>query len=874
MYEITKHEFAKWQSLLQKGELTKYEKTLLSQINSKFDEIAAVGTARGGRSKLLGEKIRELKNQTVDEITSLVEKEVDQDKIERIESLEVENFRGFGAVQKFEFKSRYTFFHGPNGSGKTSFCEALEYSVLGMIEEATARNIPIEKYILHAGQKKVQKPLMICKYSSGKERPCVPDYNEYRFGFIEKNRIEGFSHIGASSAKTQTERIAALFGLSEFQEFVKGFSNTIDEKYLSTTPVVQEQYKQALQTENNLKEQINTLKKEIIPIANELEVLIKKNGDGKISSYEETEKLLSDPEDGLIIRQIKECNENKKQIVESEDIIDLLKQIKSIISFLEDIQNSNSEILSDAKSINLSELYKAIIKVEKTDKCPACHTPLKNVVINPFENAKTELEKLKKIEDAKKIVEKNSVVVVQQFEDISKKISEIHKTGLFSAVDFNILDGKHLQTSEVEKMTLDVMSVYRELNKLASLLNNNEIVKTKIAEYNETARKNNKNYDDKLIEIQKLHKQLVTLNSNISAKNDAINKLKEQIQLGEEKIKELKNKADQEQQNIKFNMEMVTAYNGLVKRLDEYVLKLPIDMSSNLSEKVKNYYNKINDGDADFELIEELKLPIAPSEKIIIKMHDGIEQDALQILSEGHVKILGLAILLAKAVYEHSKFLIFDDIVNSVDDDHRDGVARLLITNPDFSDMQMILTCHGELFVSKLEDYVSNKKDMVRYMFLPADTLEERGIFIKYQDSSIPLETAREKYNEGNLKDSAAKCRQAVECITGKLWKKLSPYKKGGISVQIRSINNGPDLYNVTTALHKETQKGFEGMQEMHNDLGLLIDQSMWSVLNKGTHIDDTIPEFTRPEIKRLLELLEKLAKEVDDLKIKPNVVA
>ena len=209
---------------------------------------------------------------------------------------------------------------------------------------------------------------MICKYSSGKERPCVPDYNEYRFGFIEKNRIEGFSHIGASSAKTQTERIAALFGLSEFQEFVKGFSNTIDEKYLSTTPVVQEQYKQALQTENNLKEQINTLKKEIIPIANELEVLIKKNGDGKISSYEETEKLLSDPEDGLIIRQIKECNENKKQIVESEDIIDLLKQIKSIISFLEDIQNSNSEILSDAKSINLSELYKAIIKVEKTDK--------------------------------------------------------------------------------------------------------------------------------------------------------------------------------------------------------------------------------------------------------------------------------------------------------------------------------------------------------------------------------------------------------------------------------------------------------------------------------------------------------------------------
>lgn len=56
MYEIAKHEFAKWERLLQKEELTKYEKTLLSLINDNFDEIAAVGTARGGRSKLLGKR--------------------------------------------------------------------------------------------------------------------------------------------------------------------------------------------------------------------------------------------------------------------------------------------------------------------------------------------------------------------------------------------------------------------------------------------------------------------------------------------------------------------------------------------------------------------------------------------------------------------------------------------------------------------------------------------------------------------------------------------------------------------------------------------------------------------------------------------------
>ena len=68
--------------------------------------------------------------------------------------------------------------------------------------------------------------------------------------------------------------------------------------------------------------------------------------------------------------------------------------------------------------------------------------------------------------------------------------------------------------------------------------------------------------------------------------------------------------------------------------------------------------------------------------------------------------------------------------------------------------------------------------------------------------------------------------------------------------------------------MYRATEKGFGGIEEIHNDLGLLKDKSMWSVLNKGTHVDDKIPEFTRPEIKKLLDLLEKLAKEVDHLKI------
>ena len=192
MYEIAKHEFAVWIDSLDSTQLTEHEKTIINVIANDFDSVAALSTARGGRSKYLGEKIAGLQNKTLKDVPKLISSSVSTERIKRIESLKVENFRGFGVVQTFQFDKQYTFFHGPNGSGKTSFCEALEYSTLGMIEEATARNIPLDKYILHAGKKKIQKPVMLCTYSSGITKQCEPNYNNYRFGFIEKNRIEGF----------------------------------------------------------------------------------------------------------------------------------------------------------------------------------------------------------------------------------------------------------------------------------------------------------------------------------------------------------------------------------------------------------------------------------------------------------------------------------------------------------------------------------------------------------------------------------------------------------------------------------------------------------------------------------------------------------
>ena len=54
----------------------------------------------------------------------------------------------------------------------------------------------------------------------------------YMFSFIEKNRIDSFSHLGATTPSEKTERLVALFGLSEFTDFVRGFTDSLDSKLI------------------------------------------------------------------------------------------------------------------------------------------------------------------------------------------------------------------------------------------------------------------------------------------------------------------------------------------------------------------------------------------------------------------------------------------------------------------------------------------------------------------------------------------------------------------------------------------------------------------------------------------------------------------
>src|SRR5690606_37093816 len=144
-------------------------------------------------------------------------------------------FRGFTKQEDFDLKSRLILIFGPNGTGKSSFCEALEYSLLGNVAEAESKRFRDQnEYLKNAYVNQFSPPFVYAEDGEGNEIAVTANETAYRFCFVEKNRIDSFSRIAAQAPAKQTELISTLFGLDSFAEFVRNFTAEIDVRYIDT----------------------------------------------------------------------------------------------------------------------------------------------------------------------------------------------------------------------------------------------------------------------------------------------------------------------------------------------------------------------------------------------------------------------------------------------------------------------------------------------------------------------------------------------------------------------------------------------------------------------------------------------------------------
>ena len=125
---------------------------------------------------------------------------------------------------------------------------------------------------------------------------------------------------------------------------------------------------------------------------------------------------------------------------------------------------------------------------------------------------------------------------------------------------------------------------------------------------------------------------------------------------------------------------------------------------------------------------------------VVLRFH-GLEQDSPRLtLSEGYRNSLGLCIFLAmaKQVADQDRPLFLDDVVVSLDRNHRGMIQELL--EKEFSDRQVIILTHDREWYTELRHQLDGKNTWVFKTLLPYETPD---IGIRWSHRTTTFDDAR-----------------------------------------------------------------------------------------------------------------------------------
>ena len=302
-----------------------------------------------------------------------------------------------------------------------------------------------------------------------------------------------------------------------------------------------------------------------------------------------------------------------------------------------------------------------------------------------------------------------------------------------------------------------------------------------------------------------------------------------------------------------------------------YLDVLPAQLVKGLGEQAKELYNAFNRGGHPNDQLLTLSLPLAENEKIQVELAGapGQKFDALHIFSEGHVRCLGLAILLAKNLDQGCQVVIFDDVVNAIDDEHRDGIWRTFLGEGRLDGKQVILTSHAEEFLTRIQQELGAKKaaEIGRYHFLP-----HLGEYHLRVDTAPPSKNyvllAQVAASNHQKRDALRNARAALESLTDRIWKWLGKHGDGELDLKLNRPGAPVELYNkcgkLLSALKKQqlavTYPAAGCMMTGLNGLLGVGGQSIeWTYLNKATHDETRDHEFDIATVRTIVGCLTTL---------------
>jgi energy-coupling factor transporter ATP-binding protein EcfA2 len=839
-------------------------------VSANLENLIPLGTHQGQRIRKLVELSQVNWDRTPTNIPPIPEQEVAPAiQLSRLKTLTVGPFRGFARQEMFDLDSRLILIYGPNGTGKSSFCEALEYSLLGNVAEAESKRFRDQnEYLRNAFVNDFRPPQIVALDGQGSDVLIAPNESTYRFCFVEKNRIDSFSRIAAQAPAKQTELIATLFGLEAFTEFVRNFTSEIGGQYIDLQGKLALQLMLKQQGLQGAQQQIITSNTELQRITNEELKLVNTYRDG--ATFEQMAFELSG--DGQTSGRIQQLDTELQQPLPPKANVSKanLEAIgNAAAAAVNELRQKQQQLADSSQQVSFKQLYEAVTQVQPSSPaaCPACKTSLQQVVVNPYIHAGQELAKLQQLATLQQNVTQLEQLALQNILSISQTLNiclqfypqnnplqplQFTKgqpdipwwDSLLTQMPDNNTGWYHLigqiqQLEAYDKKTDEALGIKNikqtELNRLRDFERQITIINTQ----KQTALSN-------IATGQQLINNFQTVNGQLIANAQA------------------------EKAVIAKNQEIVNAYATFVHRLTNYNNGLPAQLVADLGELVVELYNAFNRNDAQTELLANVRLPLAQNQRLRISFQNQPGQffDALHILSEGHVRCIGLAILLAKNLKEQAPVLIFDDPVNAIDDDHRESIRRTLFEDQYFMAKQIILTCHGEEFFKDIQNLLSTKdvRGSKLLSFLPR--LDEQHIRVDFNCAPRNyILAATNHIGRNEVREALSKSRQALEALTkGKVWKYVNRFGDGNLSIKLRSSSAPIELRNLTDQLRSKIHKpDFADPNKsaiydpINSLLGINGDCREWRYLNKGTHEENDRAEFDRGTVAAIVAALVSL---------------
>lgn len=622
-----------------------------------------------------------------------------------LDYLRVKNFRGFGEFGPddsgtfIRFSKLKNIFYAPNGGGKSSLCEAIEICTTGDIKEAARRKTKVKQYIAR-GETKPQLALL------GTNKLKVTPSISWSSCFIDRNRLQEFSLLGSKdTGSVEGDVLATLFGLEELQEVISRFVRPESFTLKAFKRTDQAEALTSLErARTELAHQRRRYRADLQASISEICQLLGLRSDQHAEIRPKVQRLRKTID--MHIRGAERLRAAKAPVTFA------VKHIARISAIAERLLNRRAGIetafLQKASDINYRAVFEALEAIEQQagEKCPACLTPLDQVVVNPFERARDQIKALGALEYLKQSKLRNDDQVVLWASRIATGVSAV-KGNVYADAPCTVpMDELETALAEFHVATDRsnvAVSVLKAFIKLCAASTG------QIEAYLRVCERKQRDVDqaeaqaarlDELIEHYKAVDESLKRQFDIKTRAETAFKTANDnmLALVGQKTALLNDAVD----NSHFNQllqDLEVEYRTLYGDLLNYKFELEKARITGIEAKAAEYYRAINNHDDDHEQIETLAFEkLSESYRIKITNVDGSLLDAFAVLSEGHLRALGLSILLAMAEKNNFPLIVFDDVVNAIDTDHRSNIIDLFFNDAYLRRIQMVVTTHDRLF--------------------------------------------------------------------------------------------------------------------------------------------------------------------------------